>query len=68
MIRFNIEIAATSCTPYFREGVMPMGFERLFSLLGLLIATASLALDLIVFVIGSKKRKRPRRKGSHFKD
>ncbi len=45
--------------PYLGKGVMLMIFETLISLLGLLIATASLALDVITFVIADRKRKRP---------
>jgi hypothetical protein len=36
-----------------------MNFERLVSLLSLLIATVSLALDVMTFVIAERKRKRP---------
>jgi hypothetical protein len=37
-----------------------MGFDSLISLLNLLIATARLALDVVVFAIANRKGKRPR--------
>jgi hypothetical protein len=37
-----------------------MGFDSLFSLLNLLIATARLALEVVALVVATRKRKRPR--------
>jgi hypothetical protein len=37
-----------------------MCFDKIVSLLGLLIATAGLALDVVVFAIADRKEKRPR--------
>lgn len=46
-------------SPYFGKGVMLMVFDRIVSLLGLLLATAGLAVDLVALTIKGKKRKRP---------
>jgi hypothetical protein len=41
-----------------------MAFGDFLSLLSLLIATAGLALDVTVFIIASKKEKRPSKRSS----
>jgi hypothetical protein len=52
-------LAQRQAAPLFREGVMLMDFGNLVSLLGLLIAIANLAVDVITIVITGEKEKRP---------
>jgi hypothetical protein len=55
-----MEDAAAWLPPYLGKGVTPMGFDSIVSLLGLLIATAGLVLDVAAFAIAARKGKRPR--------
>jgi len=52
-------LGSNKLPPYLGKGVMLMGFSRIISLLGLLVAVANLAVEVIALVITVKKGKRP---------